>query len=76
MPTRSNQGRTMDPGEQSPDDIIIHQLGAAVLLCWHKLPYSARGQILTQAEDMIGIPHVPGIRDKIRRLALRRAPRT
>jgi hypothetical protein len=66
----------MDAGEPLPDDVIIHQLGAAVLLCWHKLPLPVRGQILTQAEDMIGIPHVPEIREKITRLALRRAPRT
>ena len=76
MLTRTNHGHAMDAAEQSPDDVIIHQLGAAVLLCWNKLPLLVRGQILSQAEDMIGIPHVPGIREKITKLALRRAPRT
>jgi hypothetical protein len=71
----SDQGRMTDSEEQPSDDVIIHQLGAAVLLCWHKLPLQVRSQILSQAEDMIGIPYIPRIRDKITRLALRRAPR-
>ena len=76
MLTCTDQDQTMHPGEQSPDDILIYQLGAAVLLCWHELPLPVQGQILTQAEDMIGIPHVPEIREKITKLALSRAPRT
>jgi hypothetical protein len=50
MLTRTSQGHAMDVGEQSPDDVIIHQLGAAVLLCWNKLPLLVRGQILSQAD--------------------------
>lgn len=76
MNTERDQGNAMESGEPTPDDIIIHQLGAAVLLCWHKLPIMVRGQILAQADDMIGIPHIQGIRDKIMKLALRRAPRS
>jgi len=66
----------MSSGDQTPDDMIFQQLGAAVLLCWHQLPRLAQVKILAQAEDMIGIPHIPGIRAKIVELALRLAPRS
>jgi hypothetical protein len=65
----------MGTGPHTPDEVIIQQLGAAVLLCWHKLPLIAHEHILAQAEDMIGLPHIPDIRDKITGLVLRLAPR-
>jgi hypothetical protein len=65
----------MSSEDETPDDVIFQHLGAAVLLCWHQLPRLVQVQILAQAEDMIGLPHVPGIQDKIVELALRLAPR-
>lgn len=55
------------------DDLIMQQLGAAVVLCWHRLPFMVREQVLSQAEDMI--PHMADIRDEVQKLVLRRAPR-
>jgi hypothetical protein len=61
--------------ERPSDEAIIRQLGAAVLLFWHDLPFVARGQILAQANDVIGIQPVSRVRDHIEKLLLRRAPR-
>ena len=61
--------------ERPSDEAIIQQLGAAVLLCWHDLPFVAQGQILAQANDVIGIQPVSRVRDHIEMLLLRRAPR-
>ena len=58
-----------------PDELIIGQLGAAVLLCWHRLPLSVQGKILAQSDDMIGLAPVPGLREQIVKLTLRRSPR-
>jgi hypothetical protein len=66
-------GRTMLAGEPPTDDLVMQQLGAAVVLCWHRLPFVVQEQILSQAEDMI--PHTASIRDQVRKLVLRRAPK-
>jgi hypothetical protein len=60
-------------GEPPTDNLIMQQLGAAVVLCWHRLPFAAREQMLSQAEDMI--PHMADIRNQVQKLVLRRAPK-
>jgi hypothetical protein len=57
------------------DELIIQHLGASVLLCWHELPLTVQGQILAQSNDVVGVAPISGIRDRIVRLVLRRAPR-
>jgi hypothetical protein len=56
-----------------PDELILLYLGAAAMLCWTKLPLSARETILNQADDIIGITPAPGIRNEIEKLLLRRS---
>ena len=61
--------------EQPPklsDEVILTHLGSAVLLCWDELPFGARTRILAQANDMIGLAPIPGIRSRIVELLLRR----
>jgi hypothetical protein len=41
--------------EQPLDELILQHLGAAVMLCWSKLPLTARNTILDQAGDIIGL---------------------
>jgi hypothetical protein len=60
-------------GEPPTDSLIMQQLGAAVMLCWHQLPLAVREQILSQAEDMI--PHMADIRNQVQKLVLRHAPK-
>jgi len=55
------------------DDEILQQLGAAVLLCWDELPFEAQGQILAQANDIIGLTPIPGARNEIVGLLSRHA---
>jgi hypothetical protein len=55
------------------DEVIITQLGSAVLLCWHELPFGAQTKILAQANDMIGLVPIPDIRSRIVELLLRRS---
>ena len=62
--------------ERPPDEAIIQQLGAAVLLCWHELSFVSQDRILAQAQDVIGVAPLPDARDRIVGLLLRRAPRT
>jgi hypothetical protein len=56
-----------------PDEIVLQQLGAAVMLCWTELPLSVQRTILDQTDDMIGLTPVPNIRNQIAALLLRRA---
>jgi hypothetical protein len=63
----------MRAGEPPTDNHIMQQLGAAAVLCWHRLPFAVREQILSQAEDMI--PHLADIRNQVQKLVLRRAPK-
>jgi hypothetical protein len=62
--------------ERPQDEKILRHLGAAVVLCWHELPLSVQAKILAQSNDVIGVAPIPGIRDEIVKLMLRRAPRT
>jgi hypothetical protein len=59
--------------EAVPDEIILQQLGAAVLLCWRDLPLSAQRTILNQTDDMIGLKPVAAIRSEIMALLSRHA---
>jgi hypothetical protein len=59
--------------DRPSDELILQHLGAAVVLCWDKLPLAARDQILRQADDVIGMAPVPQIRNEIVGLMLRHA---
>jgi hypothetical protein len=59
--------------DRPSDELILQNLGAAVMLCWAQLPLSTRDQILRQADDVIGLAPVPRIRNEIVRLMLRHA---
>jgi hypothetical protein len=56
------------------DEILLQQLGAATMLCWHQLPPKAQTTILNQTNDMIGLMPIPNVRTEIMRLLLRRQP--
>ena len=56
-----------------PDEMVLQHLGAAVMLCWSQLPLGVRDQILRQADDVIGLAPIPGVRNEIVKLMLRRA---
>jgi hypothetical protein len=60
--------------ESTPDGLVIQQLGAAVLLCLHELPFVAQTAILAQADDAIGTVPTPEAKSQIVKLLLRRAP--
>jgi hypothetical protein len=66
---------TQISAERPSDEHLLRHLGAAVLLCWHDLPLSVQGKILSQSNDVIGVAPIPTVRDEIVRLVLRRAPR-
>lgn len=55
--------------DRPPDELILQHLGAAVVLCWPRLPLGAREQILNQAGDVIGL--APASRREIVKLLLR-----
>lgn len=54
-----------------PDALILQYLGAAVMLCWSRLPLGARELILQQADDVIGLAPLPQTRSAIVKLLLR-----
>jgi hypothetical protein len=58
--------------EPPPDELILQHLGAAIMLCWTKLPLSARDTILDQAGDIIGLAPVTAVRSQIIDLLARR----
>jgi hypothetical protein len=58
--------------DHPPDELILQQLGAAVLLCWTQLSLTTQNTILDQTDDVIGLRPVPGIRDEILQLLSRR----
>jgi hypothetical protein len=58
--------------EHAPDELILQQLGAAVLLCWGQLPLSTQKTILHQTDDVIGLQPVAGIRQEIADMLSRR----
>lgn len=53
------------------DEVILQHLGAAVALCWTRLPLGAREQILNQVVDTIGL--TPASRQDVIKLLLRHA---
>ncbi|MCP4618803.1 MAG: hypothetical protein GY844_20510 [Bradyrhizobium sp.] len=59
------------PPDRASDDEVFRNLGAAVVLCWTRLPLGVREQILNQAGDVIGL--VPVSRKDIVKLLLRHA---
>jgi len=61
------------PSSRPSDELILQNLGAAVMLCWTQLPLAARERILRQADDVIGPTPVPQIRNEIVKLMLRHA---
>jgi hypothetical protein len=65
-----------DSGAARPsDDLLIRHLGASVLLCWHELQLTSQERIMDQAEDIIGLTPITGVRNHIARLVMRHAPR-
>jgi hypothetical protein len=59
--------------DRPADELILQHLGAAVMLCWKKLPPYSQGIILEQADDLIGITPVTGIKHHIFDLLSRRS---
>lgn len=59
--------------DRPSDELIFQHIGASVVLCWAQLPSGARDQILRQADDVIGLAPIPGIRSEIVKLLLRHA---
>ena len=55
------------------DDEILQHLGAAVLLCWDELPFESQEKILAQANDIIELTPIPGVRNEIVGLLSRHA---
>jgi hypothetical protein len=53
------------------DDELLQHLGAAVLLCWNDLSFSAQVRILAQTNDVIGTKPIPEARNEIVKLLLR-----
>jgi hypothetical protein len=74
LPTEGHQMTVLakeDSSASPADSLIFQHLGTAVMLCWTELPLKAQEQILNQANDMIGVAPVRGIRDRIIGLLLR-----
>jgi len=66
--------RTLEEREHdcpAPDELILQQLGTAVLLCWPELPIKAQERILEQSKDMIGFTPIVGARKQIIELLMR-----
>jgi hypothetical protein len=56
-----------DDGVEQPrpsNELILQQLGAAVLLCWDDLSFQSQTSILDQANDIIGSAPMPEARMK------------
>jgi hypothetical protein len=65
---------THDDGVERPrpsNELILQQLGAAVLLCWDDLSLQSRTRILDQANDIIGLAPMLEARNEIVKLLLR-----
>ena len=55
----------------APDELILQQLGTAVLLCWPELPIKAQERILDQSKDMMGFTPIVDARKQIVGLLMR-----
>jgi hypothetical protein len=58
-------------GSPAPDELILQQLGTAVLLCWSELPIKVQERILEQSKDMMGFKPIVGTRKQIIELLMR-----
>jgi hypothetical protein len=58
-------------GSPVPDELILQQLGTAVLLCWPELPIKAQERILEQSKDMVGFRPIVDTRKQIVGLLMR-----
>ena len=58
-------------GSPAPDELILQQLGTAVLLCWPELPIKAQERILEQSKDMMGFTPIVDARRQIVGLLMR-----
>ncbi|MGQ0683423.1 hypothetical protein [Bradyrhizobium sp.] len=63
------EGEVRAAADRPPDELILQHLGAAVMLCWSRLPLGTREQILNQAGDVLGL--APASREEIVTLLLR-----
>jgi hypothetical protein len=66
---RVPEGEVRAAADRLPDELILQHLGAAVMLCWSRLPLGPREQILNQAGDVLGL--APASREDIIKLLLR-----
>jgi hypothetical protein len=57
--------------EPASDELILQQLGTAVLLCWSELPIKAQERILEQSKDMMGFTPIVDARKQIVGLLMR-----
>jgi hypothetical protein len=72
----NDQAEPPDGGAEPPrpsDEQVLQHLGGAVLLCWNELSFQCQNRILAQANDVIGLTPLPGARNEIVKLLLRRA---
>jgi hypothetical protein len=63
----------LEPQYLAPDELILQQLGTAVLLCWRDLSVKAQETILEQSWDMMGFAPVVDARKQIVGLLSRHA---
>jgi hypothetical protein len=61
----------IDPKLPASDELILQQLGTAVLLCWTELPIKVQETILEQSKDMMGFAPVADTYRQIVGLLLR-----
>jgi hypothetical protein len=76
MTAADDNDPTPDGGAEPPrpsDEQVLQHLGGAVLLCWNELSLQCQNRILAQANDVIGLTPLPGARNEIVKLLLRRA---
>jgi hypothetical protein len=50
------------------DEVALAQLGAAVILLWHRVPKFMHADLLYVAETIQGVPTVPDARLRLQRL--------
>jgi hypothetical protein len=65
------QEHKFEPQCPAPDELILQQLGTAVLLCWSEIPIKVQETILAQSKDMMGFAPVADARKQIVGLLLR-----
>jgi hypothetical protein len=63
--------KSEEPERPAPDELVLQQLGTAVLLCWPELPINVQERILEQSKDMVGFKPIVGARKQIIELLMR-----